>query len=49
LLRREITEHGTLLDIVPAHEVSSLGILEMDYTSLRITKQEENATFSSAC
>jgi len=45
LLRREITERRALLGVVSAREVSSLGILKMDQTSSRISKQEKRGTF----
>jgi len=49
LLRRETTEHPTLLKIVSAHEVSCFGLTDMDHTLSRISKKEINGLFSSAC
>jgi hypothetical protein len=37
-LRLKIAEHAALLPVVSAQEVSSLGILKLEYTSKRISK-----------
>jgi hypothetical protein len=49
LLRQKIAKYRALPGTVPAHEVTSFGIIQMDYTSAHIARQDMIASFSPPC